>query len=171
MGRVSRAACRRFARLGFDDALLSELRSQNPDGSRFCNACAAELRIEGTVPHESRKTVTILFCDLTGSTALAERLDPETFRRVVSRYSEAMREPIERHGGTVEKFIGDAVMAVFGVPHVHEDDALRAVRAADDMREALATLNKELERDHGATLQIHVGVNTGEVIVGDPIAE
>ncbi len=144
--------------------------ANNPDGSRFCNACAAELRIEETAPHETRKTVTILFCDLTGSTALGERLDPETFRRVVSRYSEAMREPIERHGGIVEKFIGDAVMAVFGVPHIHEDDALRAVRAADDMREALSILNKELERDHGATLQIRIGVNTGEVIVGDPVA-
>ena len=101
--------------------------AENPEGARFCNACATSLQIEAdAAPRESRKTVTILFCDLTGSTALGERLDPETFRRVVSRYSEAMREPIERHGGTVEKFIGDAVMAVFGVPQVHEDDAMRA---------------------------------------------
>jgi class 3 adenylate cyclase/tetratricopeptide (TPR) repeat protein len=144
--------------------------AENLEGARFCNACAAELRDDAGEARESRKTVTILFCDLTGSTALGERLDPETLRVVVSRYYEAMREPIERHGGTIEKFIGDAVMAVFGVPHVHEDDALRAVRAAADMREALATLNKDLERDHGATLQIRVGVNTGEVMAADPSA-
>ena len=77
-----------------------------------------------------RKTVTIVFCDLVGSTAMGETLDPEQLRLVTQRYFDAMRAPIERHGGTVEKFIGDAVMAVFGVPHVHEDDALRAVRAA-----------------------------------------
>ena len=81
-----------------------------------------------------RKTVTVVFCDVTGSTALGERLDPESLRRVMARYFDAMRAVIERHGGTVEKFIGDAVMAVFGVPVVHEDDALRAARAA--MRDA-----------------------------------
>ena len=74
-----------------------------------------------------------------------------------------MRAGIERHGGTVEKYIGDAVMAVFGIPQLHEDDALRAVRAAADMREELAALNKELERDRGATIQVRIGVNTGEV--------
>jgi class 3 adenylate cyclase/tetratricopeptide (TPR) repeat protein len=144
--------------------------AENPEGARFCNACGAELLGSAGEARESRRTVTILFCDLTGSTALGERLDPETLRLVVSRYYDAMRQPIERHGGTIEKFIGDAVMAVFGVPRVREDDALRAVRAADEMREALATLNKELERDHGATLQIRVGVNTGEVMSADPTA-
>ncbi len=78
----------------------------------------------------ARRTVTVLFCDLAGSTALGERLDPEALRAVLSRWYEEMRAPLERHGGTVEKFIGDAVMAVFGVPRLHEDDALRAVRAA-----------------------------------------
>ena len=117
----------------------------NPEGARFCNACATPLQTDADAAwRESRKTVTILFCDVTGSTALGERLDPEALNRVMTRYFEAMREPIERHGGTVEKFIGDAVMAVFGVPHVREDDALRAVRAADDMRQTLMTLNKEL---------------------------
>ena len=91
-----------------------------------------------------RKTVTVLFCDVTGSTALGERLDPEVLRRVMARYFEEMRAALERHGGTVEKFIGDAVMAVFGIPMVHEDDALRAVRAAAEMRTALADLNTEL---------------------------
>ena len=83
---------------------------------------------------EVRKTVTIVFCDVVGSTAMGEALDPESVRRVMERYFDAMRAAIEHHGGTVEKFIGDAVMAVFGVPQVHEDDALRAVRAAAEMR-------------------------------------
>ena len=116
---------------------------------------------------EIRKTVTVLFADVTGSTALGERLDPESMRGVMSRYFDEMRSAIEGHGGTVEKFIGDAVMAVFGVPTVHEDDALRAVRAASQMRDLLDTLNTELERDWGARLQIRTGVNTGEVIAGD----
>ena len=119
---------------------------------------------------EVRKTVTVLFADVTGSTALGERLDPESLRGVMSRYFEEMRSAVERHGGTVEKFIGDAVMAVFGVPTVHEDDALRAVRAASEMRELLASLNAELERDWGARLQIRTGINTGEVVAGDPSA-
>jgi class 3 adenylate cyclase len=110
-----------------------------------------------------RKTVTILFADLAGSTALGERLDPEALRDVQTRYFAAMRAPIERHGGTVEKFIGDAVMAVFGVPVLHEDDALRAVRAAVEMRDAMADLNRELERDLGVGIELRVGVNTGEV--------
>jgi class 3 adenylate cyclase/tetratricopeptide (TPR) repeat protein len=117
---------------------------------------------------EVRKTVTVLFADVIGSTSLGERLDPESLRGVMSRYFEEMRSAVESHGGTVEKFIGDAVMAVFGVPVVHEDDALRAVRAASQMREILASLNAELDRDWGARLQIRTGVNTGEVVAGDP---
>src|SRR6266576_6640912 len=97
----------------------------------------------------ARKTVTVLFCDVTGSTALGEELDPESLREVIQRYFIEMRAVIERHGGTVEKFIGDAVMSVFGVPQVHEDDALRAVRAAIDMQSALDPLNDDLRRDHG----------------------
>ena len=111
--------------------------------------------------------MTVVFCDVTGSTAMGERLDPESLRRVMSRYFAEMRAALERHGGTVEKFIGDAVMAVFGVPAIHEDDALRAVRAASEMREALEVLNKELERDHGVSLAARIGVNTGEVVAGD----
>jgi class 3 adenylate cyclase/tetratricopeptide (TPR) repeat protein len=117
---------------------------------------------------ETRKTVTVLFADVTGSTALGERLDPESMRGVMSRYFDEMRSAIQGHGGSVEKFIGDAVMAVFGVPTVHEDDALRAVRAASQMRDLLDALNAELERDWGAVLEIRTGVNTGEVIAGDP---
>jgi class 3 adenylate cyclase/tetratricopeptide (TPR) repeat protein len=113
-----------------------------------------------------RKTVTVLFADVTGSTALGERLDPESFRRVMARYFQAARACLERHGGTVEKFIGDAVMAAFGVPVVHEDDALRALRAAVDLRDALARLNEELEPAYGVSLQLRTGVNTGEVVTG-----
>jgi len=130
----------------------------------FCPFCGAALGAPAAGPAEVRKTVTVVFCDVTGSTSLGERLDPETLRGVMRRYFEEMTTAIERHGGTVEKFIGDAVMAVFGVPTLHEDDAVRAVRAAEDMRTAMRWLNKELERDHGVTLQIRIGVNTGEVV-------
>jgi class 3 adenylate cyclase/tetratricopeptide (TPR) repeat protein len=119
---------------------------------------------------ESRKTVTIVFADVTGSTALGERTDPEVMRRIMERYFEEMRSVLEKHGGTVEKFIGDAVMAVFGIPQVHEDDALRAVRAAAEMRERLAALNEEFERERGIAIAVRTGVNTGEVVAGDPSA-
>ena len=104
---------------------------------------------------------------MTGSTALGERLDPESLRRVMCRYFDEMQAVVERHEGTVEKFIGDAVMAVFGIPVLHEDDALRAVRAAAEMRDALAALNEELERDWGVGIAMRTGVNTGEVVAGD----
>ena len=100
--------------------------------------------------------MTVLFCDLTGSTALGETLDPERLRALLARYFERMRAIVERHGGSVEKFIGDAVMAVFGVPVLHEDDALRALRAAAEMRDALPELG----------LQGRIGVMTGEVVTG-----
>jgi class 3 adenylate cyclase/predicted ATPase len=139
--------------------------AENREGARFCDSCGAALAAAPST-REQRKTVTVLFCDVTGSTALGERLDPESFRRVMARYFEAMKAVIERHGGTVEKFIGDAVMAVFGVPVLHEDDALRAVRAASEMREALVALNAELARDYGTELELRIGVNTGEVVTG-----
>jgi class 3 adenylate cyclase/tetratricopeptide (TPR) repeat protein len=119
-------------------------------------------------PTETRKIVTVLFSDLAGSTALGEKLDPEALRRLMSRYFEETRIVLERHGGSVEKFIGDAVVAVFGVPRLHEDDALRAVRAAGELREMLADLNAEFDRTWDVTLEVRTGVNTGEVIAGDP---
>ena len=137
---------------------------QNPESARFCSACGTPLGL--AAGRETRKTVTVLFADVTGSTALGERLDPESLRRVMARYFEAARGCLERHGGTVEKFIGDAVMAVFGVPVMHEDDALRALRAAAELRQSLASLNDELERDYGVALQLRTGVNTGEVVTG-----
>jgi class 3 adenylate cyclase len=115
----------------------------------------------------ARKTVTVVFCDIVDSTPLAERLDPEVHRRVMDRYYQTLREPLERHGGTVEKFIGDAIVAVFGIPVAHDDDALRALRAASEMRIALAELNEELQEDHDVTIGIRTGVNTGEVVAGD----
>jgi class 3 adenylate cyclase len=105
---------------------------------------------------EQRKVVTVLFCDLVGSTALGESTDPEALRGRMRRYFEDLRAIIERHGGTVEKFVGDAVMAVFGIPVSHEDDAFRAVRAASEMRTAIAA--------HG--LEARIGINTGDVVVG-----
>jgi len=108
----------------------------------------------------------VLQCDVTGSTALGETLDPESLRAALARYFELAKDVIERHGGTVEKFIGDAVLAVFGVPVVHEDDALRAVRAAAGIREAIVQLNDELVRDYGVSLTLRIGVNTGEVVTG-----
>jgi predicted ATPase/class 3 adenylate cyclase len=141
---------------------------ESPDDFAFCPTCGSSLA--RTVPREVRKTITVVFCDVTGSTSLAERLDPEALRRVMSRYFDAMRIAIERHGGTLEKFIGDAVMAVFGIPVLHEDDALRAVRAASDMRDALVPLNEDLERHYGVRLAVRIGVNTGAVVAGDPAA-
>ncbi len=116
---------------------------------------------------QSRRTVTVVFSDVTGSTALGEHLDPETVRHVLRRYFEEARAALEQHGGTVEKFVGDAVMAVFGIPQLHEDDALRAVRAAVSLQRRLAALNEELARDWGAAIAVRTGVNTGEVIAGD----
>src|SRR3989442_3564819 len=121
----------------------------------FCPHCGAEMAPAART-QEQRKTVTVLFCDLTGSTALGETLDPERLRALLARYFARMKAIVERHGGSVEKFIGDAVMAVFGVPLLHEDDALRALRAAAEMREALPELG----------LQGRIGVMTGEVVTG-----
>ncbi len=127
---------------------------ENPEGFRFCGACGCPLAV--VVPAGIRKTVTVLFCDVTGSTALGESIDPEALQGLLARYFERMKGIVEFHGGTVEKFIGDAVMAVFGVPAAHEDDALRACRAAVEMQEAFPELG----------IEGRVGVNTGEVVAG-----
>ncbi|HEY2189278.1 MAG TPA: adenylate/guanylate cyclase domain-containing protein, partial [Caldimonas sp.] len=139
---------------------------ENPGKFRLCGYCGTPLAGEApppVQPHEVRKTVTVVFCDLKGSTALAERLDPEVLHDVKDRYFKAMAAEIARHGGRVEKYIGDAVMAVFGLPRAHEDDALRAVRACIGMQEALAGVNESLAR-HGVTLANRTGVNTGTVV-------
>src|SRR4051795_8198499 len=140
---------------------------QSDERSRFCWSCGAPLAPAASAPRETRRTVTVVFCDVVGSTTLAERQDVERVRTVMSRYFAEMAAVVERHGGTVGKFIGDAVMAVFGTPVLHEDDALRALRAANEMRTALVALNEELEDSVGVRLEIRIGVNTGEVIAGD----
>ena len=140
---------------------------ENPDGFRVCGMCGSAL--EAPAP-ERRKLATLLFCDMSGSTAMGERVDAESVREMMFSYFHEMRGAIERHGGTVEKFIGDAVMAVFGVPTAHEDDALRAVRAASEMQERLGDLNAELERRYGSTIALRIGLNTGEVVAGDATA-
>ena len=116
--------------------------AENADGQRFCGSCAAPLEVAGDEA-EQRKTVTVVFCDVVGSTALGESRDPEAVELLLARYFGRMSAVVESHGGTVEKFIGDAVVAVFGVPVAHEDDALRALRAAVEMREALPGLGIE----------------------------
>ena len=136
----------------------------SPDDARFCAQCGTPFVL--AAPREQRKRVTVLFCDVISSTALGERLDPESLRRVLARYFANAKDVIELHGGTVEKFVGDAVMAVFGVPVLHEDDALRAVSAAAQLRETMASVNEELERDYGTRLALRIGVNTGEVVTG-----
>src|ERR671931_56703 len=150
-------------------AICPSCGEENPDRFRLCGFCGTPLAPVAP-PQEVRKTVTVVFSDLKGSTNLGEALDSESLREVMNRYFAEMRQVLEAHGGRVEKYIGDAVMAVFGLPTLHEDDALRAVRAADGMKRALATLNDELERRFGVRLANRTGVNTGEVVAGDPSA-
>lgn len=142
---------------------------ENPPKFRLCGYCGTPL-MAASAPlpvHEVRKTVTIVFSDLKGSTALGEQLDPEALHEVKERYFNAMAAEIARHGGKIEKYIGDAIMAVFGLPKAHEDDALRAVRAAVGMREALARVNADLKARYGVMLANRTGVNTGEVVAND----
>ena len=133
--------------------VCSRCGQQNPEGARYCNACAAPL-LDGAAPLEARKLVTILFCDIVGSTATAERLDPEDVRAFLVPYYAHVRSELEHFGGTVEKFIGDAVMAVFGARVAHEDDPERAVRAALAIRDWLG----EPDRPQ----QARIAVSTGE---------
>jgi class 3 adenylate cyclase/tetratricopeptide (TPR) repeat protein len=138
------------------------------DSSRFCSECGAPVAASLRSRQELRKTVTILFCDVVDSTVMGEQSDPETVRHAMSRYSDEMSRIVERHGGVVEHFRGDEVMAVFGVPTVHEDDALRAVRTGMAMQRRLAVLNQELQATWDVTLACRIGINTGEVVAGDP---
>jgi class 3 adenylate cyclase/predicted ATPase len=146
--------------------VCSNCGEENPPKFRLCGFCGTPLQAAAPA-QEVRKLVSILFCDLKGSTSLGEALDPESLREVMNRYFEVMSAAITRHGGTIEKYIGDAVMAVFGLPKVHEDDALRAVRAAQAMQDGLRELNVELERSYGVTLANRIGVNSGGVVAGD----
>ena len=142
--------------------LCGTCRQENPEGFRFCGACGAELVAEAP-KRMVRKTVTVVFTDISGSTALGERLDPEALRRTLAEYFAEIRRIIQRHGGTVEKFIGDAAMAIFGVPVAQEDDALRAVRAVVEIRDRLT----ELGEVRPLALSFRTGVNTGQVVTGE----
>src|SRR5919201_259834 len=139
-------------------ATCSRCGAASGEGARFCATCGAPLR--APPEREARKVVTILFCDLVESTKLAERFDPEALQRLLARYFVGARTIVERHGGTIEKFIGDAVCAVFGMPTVREDDALRAVRAAAELRDAVASLDEQVG---SPGLAPRIGLNTGEV--------
>lgn len=143
---------------------------ENPPKFKLCGYCGTPLHAAAppALPaKEIRKTVTLLFTDLKDSTALGERLDSEAMHEVKERYFNAMAEEIKRHGGKIEKYIGDAIMAVFGLPRAHEDDALRAVRAAVGMKEALQKVNADLASRYGVQLANRTGVNTGEVVASD----
>jgi class 3 adenylate cyclase len=136
---------------------------ENPDGFAFCGYCTAALAELRPAPGlEERKIVSVLFCDLVGFTAASEQQDPEDVRARIRPYHARLRQEIERYGGTVEKFVGDAVMAAFGAPVAHEDDAERAVRAGLSILEAIAKLN---EAEPDLDLNVRVGVNTGEAVV------
>jgi class 3 adenylate cyclase/tetratricopeptide (TPR) repeat protein len=136
--------------------------TENPEGFRFCGSCGTLLTEEAGEAREERKVVTALFADLVGFTGRAEQLDPEDVRAMLSPYYGRLRSELERFGGTVEKFIGDAVVALFGAPLAHEDDPERAVRAALAIRDAVAELNEE---NPELDLHVRVGVNTGEALV------
>ena len=139
----------------------------NPGRFKECAFCGAALttRAEAT---EERKVLTVIFCDLKGSTALGETLDPESLSEVLELYFKSMTRVLERHGGSIQKFIGDAIVAAFGIPLLHEDDALRAVRAASEMIEQLGRLNGRLQVGYGVQLEVRIGVYTGEVLVRTP---
>ncbi|HEY7756146.1 MAG TPA: adenylate/guanylate cyclase domain-containing protein, partial [Actinomycetota bacterium] len=140
--------------------------AENPAANRFCGACGTALDASTPASEavEERKVVTMLFADLAASTELASRLDPEDLRGILRPYFDAMAEEVDRFGGTVEKFIGDAVVAAFGAPAAHEDDPERAVRCALAMHARLAELNRELAAKAGGELALRIGVNTGDVI-------
>src|SRR6202162_5715395 len=129
---------------------------ENQSGAKFCSECASPMVTTGVAAREERKIVTVLFADLVGFTSRSEQLDPEDVRALLSPYYARLRAELERFGGTVEKFIGDAVMALFGAPTAHEDDPERAVRAALAIR--------DLAAEQGG-LQLRIAVTTGEALV------
>jgi class 3 adenylate cyclase/DNA-binding SARP family transcriptional activator len=148
-------------------SLCAECGAAVVGGAKFCSECGTALAPEPpSVERQQRKLVTVLFCDMVGSTALAEWLDAEVVRGVMNHFFDAASAVVSRHGGSVEKFIGDAVVAMFGVPLTHEDDALRAVRAAEEIRTAVGRLADDTEQRWGVRVVARIGVNTGEVVVG-----
>ena len=140
--------------------------TENPAGQRFCGACATPLA--GTEPaREERKVVTVLFADLAGFTARSETLDPEDVRAFLLPYYDVLTSEITRHGGHVDRFLGDGVMALFGAPVGHEDDPERAVRAGLAIVDAMVPLNATLAASGGTRLAVRVGMHTGPVVIAD----
>jgi class 3 adenylate cyclase/tetratricopeptide (TPR) repeat protein len=145
---------------------------EQPAGATFCSNCGVALRedarraAEATDERQERRVVTVLFADLAGSTALGEQLDPEDLRQLQGELFELINAEVERFGGTTEKFAGDAVLAVFGIPQAHEDDPERAVRAALAVRESFVSFTERVQGRHGADVGLRIGVNTGEVVAG-----
>jgi class 3 adenylate cyclase/tetratricopeptide (TPR) repeat protein len=170
--RLATVAERAAAGQAHTDAVAAGMRlcsacgQENPETFQICGMCGSSLAF-ASVFHESRKTVTIVFADPKPTTIDGSRPSAEALRDVMSRYFEVMKAALEQHGGTVEKFIGDAVMAVYGLPIRHEDDAVRAVRGAAAMQAALPELNEAFLAQWGLELRNHIGVNSGEVIAGD----
>jgi class 3 adenylate cyclase len=154
-----------------------------PEHARFCISCGSALAADadpnapaGADPHaaehssaglDERRTATVLFADLSGYTPVAEKLDPEALKRLLERILTRLGGEVDRHGGHVDKFIGDNVMAIFGAPVAHGDDAQRAVRAALGMQTAMIEINEALTLQHGVTFQLRIGINTGEVLAGN----
>src|SRR3954466_8517797 len=142
-----------------------------PPQARFCMECGTALGEASAPapvaqPPEERRQVTVLFADLSGYTAVSEHMDPERVKALVDSALKRLAQEVERFGGSVDKYIGDNVMALFGAPVAHEDDAERAVRAGLGMQEAMAEINDDLRESHGVALALRVGVNTGEVVAG-----
>ncbi|HEY7660586.1 MAG TPA: adenylate/guanylate cyclase domain-containing protein, partial [Actinomycetota bacterium] len=140
--------------------------ASNPEGSRFCNACGARLEAPVVEREGERRVVTMLFCDVRGSTAMAETLDAEDWTDVMNAAYEHLIEPVVRHEGTVARLMGDAILAFFGAPTAHEDDPQRAVMAGLEIVSAIAPFRERLARERGLDLDVRVGINTGSVVVG-----
>src|SRR5438270_7346423 len=149
--------------------------AEAPAQAHFCMSCGTALdgapapaarEEEQAAPSEERRTVTVLFADLSGYTSVSEQLDHETVKALTERCLTRLSAEVERFGGHVDKYIGDNVMALFGAPIAHEDDPERAVRAALGMQGAMGEINEQLAETHGVTLALRVGVNTGEVVAG-----
>src|SRR5690349_23576047 len=164
------------------EAVCPSCATVNPPAARFCMSCGTALTADAPpapalapapapvtsvdLPPEERRQVTVVFADLSGYTAVAERMDPEAVKSFVDQALRRLGQEVDRFGGTVDKYIGDNVMAVFGAPVAHEDDAERAVRAALGMQEAMGEINERLAASLGVSLALRVGVNTGEVVAG-----
>jgi len=144
----------------------------NPPGSKFCNGCGQKVEKEEAVEKKGpsiegeRKQVTVLLSDLSGYTAMSERLDPEEVKEIMSRVFGEITSIVNKYEGSIQKFIGDAVVAFFGVPKAHEDDPVRAIRAAREIHSFVESISPQIEQGVGRSLSMHTGINTGLVVTG-----